>query len=257
MRTARSILPAMPLSMCQCRTVHVSGLRWSPEAEHLPGMHQTLGSTPSTTINKFAHTCGIMCLIGNDWCIAESGPVSARIKRLRLYLLMRAPSKFLFCSAPCVYLAEPVTGVPSCECACVCTHCARLAQSHCVRSHSSSCLPRSSLDAFGSRVGAGGRVGEPLLSLQVPNLQACDRRRWCHRGSASPTFYLCLPFLWAFGVVVWRRDWSQCPCGSILPQSACACRCVFACVDLCDLTTVSLCTPCIWVCWWGPGLVIP
>lgn len=167
MRTARSVLPAMPLSMCQCRTVHVSGLRWSPEAEHLPGMHQTLGSTPSTTIDKFAHTCGIMCLIGNDWCIAESGPVSARIKRLRLYLLMRAPSKFLFCSAPCVYLAEPVTGVPSCECACVCTHCARLAQSHCVRSHSSSCLPRSSLDAFGSRVGAGGRAGR-RLSLCCP-----------------------------------------------------------------------------------------
>lgn len=47
-----------------------------------------------------------------------------------------------------------------------------------------------------------GRVADALLSLQVSTLQACDCRRWCHCGSALPTSYLCLSFLWAFRVMV-------------------------------------------------------
>lgn len=91
--------------------------------------------------------------------------VSNIINCLHLYLWICAPSKFLFRAAVCVYLAEPGTGVPSCECACVCTHCAWLAESHCGRSQNSSCLPQSSL---GMCLAAGwGRAPDPLLSLQV------------------------------------------------------------------------------------------
>lgn len=91
--------------------------------------------------------------------------------------------------------------------------------------------------------GGGGGV-DALLSLQVSILQACDCRRWCHCGSALPTSYLCLSFLWLSGSWCGWRDWSQCPCGFVSPWSACACGYVFACVDLYDLIIVSLCIAC-------------
>lgn len=133
--------------------------------------------------------------------------------------------EFLFCSALYVYLAEPVTGVPSCECARVCTHCAWLAESHCVRSQASSCLPQSSLDVC---LAAGwGRVADPLLSLQVSNLQALTA------GTGVTADQHCLPPTSAFPFCGLSGSWCDgvtghsVPVGLFLPWSACACGCVF------------------------------
>lgn len=89
-------------------------------------------------------------------------------------------------------MCQPLWSHPDPNCG-VCLHVYMLRPSLCI----SQCqelnrlLPVSELSGCVVVV-VGVHVADPLLSLQVSHLEACDCRHWCHCGSVLPPAYLCL-----------------------------------------------------------------